>query len=104
MIPILSAGSIAEMGTFSNWRVICRSYTQAYSTGSGGSRTKGRHSSVFKENEDFKMICDDYRLCSEALKGWNQSESEEAPARRKEYADLLQGLELEISQILNEHT
>ena len=58
----------------------------------------------FMENEDFKMICEDYRLCSEALKGWNQSESEEAPARRKEYADLLQGLELEISQILNEHT
>lgn len=58
----------------------------------------------FKENEDFKIICDDYRLCSEALTGWKQSESEEAPARRKEYADLLHGLELEISQILNEHT
>ena len=57
-----------------------------------------------KENEDFKIICDDYRLCFEALKRWNQSESEEAPARKSEYADLLHGLELEISQILNEHT
>ena len=55
-----------------------------------------------KENEDFKIICDDYRLCSEALKGWNQSESEEAPARRKEYAELLQDLEAEILQSLDE--
>jgi hypothetical protein len=47
-------------------------------------------------------MCDDYRLCSEALKGWNQSESEEAPARRKEYAELLQDLEAEILQSLDE--
>jgi hypothetical protein len=58
----------------------------------------------FKENEDFKTVCDDYHRCFVALKGWKQSESEEAPARRKEYADLLQELELEISQILNEHS
>ena len=56
----------------------------------------------FKKNEDFKILCDDYRICSDAVKTWNQSESEEAPARRKEYTDLLQSLELEISQILNE--
>jgi len=55
-----------------------------------------------RENEDFKIMCDDYRLCSEALKGWNQSESEEAPARRKEYAELLQDLEAEILQSLDE--
>ena len=58
----------------------------------------------FRENHNFQVICDDYRRCSEALKRWNQSASEEAAARRKEYADILQELELEILQILNDIT
>ena len=56
----------------------------------------------FKDNQNFQVICDDYRQCSKALQRWKKSESEEAAARRKEYMDLLQELELEILQILNE--
>jgi hypothetical protein len=59
---------------------------------------------IFKKNSNFQAICDDYRQCSEALARWKQSASEEAPARKKEYSDLLQELELEILQILNEIT
>jgi hypothetical protein len=56
----------------------------------------------FRENQNFQTICDDYRICAESLKRWNQSTSKEAPSRRKEYADLLQELEAEILQIVDE--
>ena len=56
----------------------------------------------FRKKENFQNICDDYRQCAEALNHWNGSTSEEAPARRNEYADLLQDLESEILQTLNE--
>ena len=57
---------------------------------------------LFKLNESFQTLCEDYRQCSEALKYWNQSESKEAPARREEYEALLQDLAEEILQNLNE--
>ena len=57
---------------------------------------------LFKENENFQSLCEDYRRCAEALKYWNQSASEEAPARREEYKTLLQGLSEEILQNLKE--
>ena len=56
----------------------------------------------FRENQNFQTICDDYRRCAQALIQWNQSTSEKAPVRRKEYADLLQELEQEVLQYLNE--
>ena len=56
----------------------------------------------FGKNENFQTICDDYLKCAEALDRWNGSTSEEAPARRNEYADLLLDLESEILQTLNE--
>jgi len=58
----------------------------------------------FRENEEFQTICDDYWRCLEAIKRWDQSQSEEAPSRSREYADLLQELEMEILRILNEAT
>ena len=57
---------------------------------------------LFRKNENFQTICDDYRQCAEALDRWNGSTSEVAPARRNEYAELLQDLESEILQTLNE--
>jgi len=57
---------------------------------------------LFKENETFQSVCEDYRRCAEALHHWNQSASDEAPVRREEYAGLLQDLEAEILQNLNE--
>jgi|GEM_PF-466076 len=57
---------------------------------------------LFKENETFQSVCEDYRRCAAALRRWSDSASEEAPARREEYAALLQDLEAEILQCLDE--
>ncbi len=57
---------------------------------------------LFRENETFQTLCEDYRKCSQALKYWNQSASEKAPDRRKEYRMLLQDLAQEILQNVNE--
>ena len=57
---------------------------------------------LFKNNESFKTLCEDYRRCAEALLHWNRSASEDAPSRREEYEVLLQDLEAEILQSLNE--
>jgi hypothetical protein len=57
---------------------------------------------LFRKSETFQAVCEDYRKCAEALLHWNQSASEEAPARREEYEVLLQDLEAEILQSLNE--
>lgn len=58
---------------------------------------------LYREDDTFQSICEDYAECSEALQRWSQSALEEAPTRRKEYADLLQDLEVEILQYLGEH-
>jgi hypothetical protein len=55
---------------------------------------------LFYENEEFKSICEDYRKCCAALRYWRQSSEESAPARKLEYAALLQELEEEILRIL----
>ena len=59
---------------------------------------------LFKENESFKTLCEDYHQCAEALRFWNQSSSEDAPARVREYRALLQELEEEILKNVNEST
>ncbi|MEA3435224.1 MAG: hypothetical protein U9R43_02085 [Thermodesulfobacteriota bacterium] len=59
---------------------------------------------LFKESENFKAVCEDYRKCSEALHHWNESASDEAPVRREEYAALLRDLEAEILQSLDEYS
>ena len=56
---------------------------------------------LFRKNENFHTICEDYGLCAEALKRWNQSTSQDAPARRTEYAELLGDLESEIRKYLD---
>ena len=57
---------------------------------------------LFKESENFKAVCEDYRKCSEALHHWDRSDSEVASVRRAEYSALLQELEAEILQCLTE--
>jgi len=57
---------------------------------------------LFKRNETFQCLCDDYRQCFEALKYWDRSDSEKAPARREEYKTLLRDLAEEILQNVNE--
>jgi uncharacterized protein YdcH (DUF465 family) len=58
---------------------------------------------LYRKDEIFRSICEDYQSCCEALKRWDLSEAEEAPIRRNEYTDLMQDLELEILQYLGEH-
>lgn len=57
---------------------------------------------LYKENQDFQTVCDDYRLCAEALHHWNQSHEKKAAARRNEYEQLFQELIDEICLYLNE--
>jgi hypothetical protein len=57
---------------------------------------------LFRESDAFQTVCEDYRKCVEALRHWNESASDEAPARREEYSALLRDLETEILQSLNE--
>ena len=53
---------------------------------------------LLKKNDSFMTLCEDYRICEEALEHWKLSESDEAPLRRNEYRSLLQELEAEIIQ------
>jgi len=57
---------------------------------------------LFRENETFQTLCEDYRQCSVALRYWNQSDSDDGLARREEYAALLKELKAEILQTLSE--
>ncbi len=57
---------------------------------------------LFRESETFQTMCEDYMKCADALRYWNQFDSEEAQARREEYAALLQDLEAEIFHSLND--
>ena len=56
---------------------------------------------LYKKNQEFQIICEDYRQCAEALHHWNQSNQKEAATRRQEYEQLLQELVDEICLYLN---
>jgi hypothetical protein len=57
---------------------------------------------LFKTNESFRTLCEEYCRCADTLKYWNQSLDEDAPARIWEYEALLGELEEEILQNMNE--
>ena len=57
---------------------------------------------LFQESSSFQSLCGDFRDCLAALRHWEQSASEEAPALAKSYAELLGELEQEIRQLLEE--
>jgi hypothetical protein len=54
----------------------------------------------FRESRSFQSLCNDYWECLDALRTWQQSTSEEAPAWSDEYAQLLRALEQEVRQYL----
>jgi hypothetical protein len=56
---------------------------------------------LFSGSEDFQMLCEDYRKCTDALQYWSQSSQDCAPERRYEYERILRELEDEIMQNLN---
>ena len=57
---------------------------------------------LFRGNNNFQSLCEDYQNCAEAVRYWNQSDSKEASTRREEYGGLLRDLEAEIVEYLNE--
>ena len=61
---------------------------------------------LFKEDENFRTLCEDYRRCREALCFWigfigSETGRTEAEERRQEYTELQQDLEAEILQRMN---
>lgn len=50
----------------------------------------------FKESQSFRDLCRDYVVCAAVLARWQESESEAAPARSAEYAELLAELTTEL--------
>lgn len=60
---------------------------------------------LFKEEENFRILCEDYRRCVKALYFWSRladgdAGEREAAERRNEYAELQLDLETEILQQL----
>ena len=63
---------------------------------------KGVIQRLYKSNDEFRALCDDYLKCKEALTYWNISNSDQAPLRVNEYQSLLEGLENEILRHLKD--
>jgi hypothetical protein len=57
---------------------------------------------LYKQSQAFQTVCDDYRLCADALRHWKHSHEKEAAARRQEYEQLFRELRDEICLYLNE--
>lgn len=55
---------------------------------------------AFVASESFRGLCRDYLACATVLARWQESESQEAPIRVQEYADLLEELTKEIHALL----
>jgi hypothetical protein len=56
---------------------------------------------LYREDDTFKSIFEDYLKCIEAQEYWSQSDSDDAATRRIEYSDLLWQLEIELREIMN---
>lgn len=56
---------------------------------------------LFKQDDAFQSLCEDYIKCRQALQYWRNAESSEAPARRQEYEALLSELESELLETLD---
>ncbi len=52
------------------------------------------------KNANFRSICEDYGICSEAIKYWDQSKKPSAKAKVEEYRYLCRELEKEVLQAL----
>ena len=56
---------------------------------------------MYKNDDTFRSIYEDYETYLDALQFWEQSSSDDAAARRSEYTQLAGELEEELTQILN---
>ena len=55
---------------------------------------------LYKADDTFRNIYQDYETYFNALQFWEQSSSDDAPALRREYSELVSELEKELTQIL----
>ena len=55
---------------------------------------------LYGNSYSFRTMCEDLRKCKDAHQHWSQSESKDAKTRSEEYRELLESLELEISQCI----
>ena len=55
---------------------------------------------LIQEDPEFLALCEDYDVCVEALRYWEQSTEPEGKTRVDEYRTLAQELEQEIIQLL----
>ena len=65
--------------------------------------SKVRHiiEKLYKDDDTFRSIYEDYETYLDALQFWEQSSSDDAVARRSEYTQLVGELEEELMQALN---
>ncbi len=68
-----------------------------------GKFSKVRHiiEKLYKDDDTFRSIYEDYETYLDALQFWEQSSSDDAVARRSEYTQLVGELEEELMQALN---
>ena len=57
---------------------------------------------LFRNSGTFRALCHDYSKCAAAIEYWSDKTAGEAPARRKEYRELLEKLEEELVENLNQ--
>ena len=60
-------------------------------------RKKALHH-LYKTNEAFQTLCENYQQCSQALNYWTDARHPRAVERHREYGELLSELEREILQ------
>ena len=56
---------------------------------------------LYRDDETFREIYIDYQTYFDALKFWEQSSSNDSPARLSEYQELANELEVELTKILD---
>ena len=56
----------------------------------------------YKTDETFRNVYNDYLTYLDAHRFWSHSSTDDAPARRREYAQLVSELEKELMQMLKE--
>ena len=57
---------------------------------------------AYREDVELRSLCEDYRVCVEALQRWKLSKSSEAPEREVEYEEMCSELEQDIYAMLQD--
>jgi hypothetical protein len=56
----------------------------------------------YRDSKDFRALCNDFQVCAVAKEKWEESEAPIAPERRREYAEWLEELLVEIKDWLQQ--